>query len=401
MMPALPLHMSPAEPRPLLNELLVSADSHILEPRDLWEVRIDRAFRERAPRLVSEAHGDQWYADGHYPMGRLGLGGAAGIRFEDPHCLTVHARHADLRAGAMDPVARLMDIDRDGVFAEVLFPTATLHAYRIPDPVLVSAIFRAYNQWIAELCAAAPRRLKGVALLNVDNVAEAVSELERAARRGLVAAALPVQPAQGSYDQAEFAPLWEAAQDLELPLVLHVGSERWHPGVRPLQEQTYGLAPLLQRELEIRACLASLILYGVFERYPRLRIGAAEYEASWIPYFLYRLDDCYTQRFQGLHGRRFRGAALPSDFFRSNVFVSFQQDPHCVRDLSVIGEDNLLWGSDYPHAESTFPRSREILGGLLAGSDADSRRRITHLNAARLFHIELPGAAPGAGASER
>jgi predicted TIM-barrel fold metal-dependent hydrolase len=119
-----------------------------------------------------------------------------------------------------------------------------------------------------------------------------------------------------------------------------------------------------------------------------LRVGSAEHELAWVPYFLDRLDYTYTQRARRAHWHRYRGDALPSDFFRQNAFLSFQEDAMGIRDRALIGVASLMWGSDYPHTESTFPRSRSILGRILDGVPDEEQRQITSGNAARLYGFE-------------
>jgi predicted TIM-barrel fold metal-dependent hydrolase len=148
-------------------------------------------------------------------------------------------------------------------------------------------------------------------------------------------------------------------------------------------------------DAQVRHSLADLIFSGVFERFPRLRVGSVEHELGWIPFFLDRLDYAYTDRpRRGPEWRRFSDPdALPSDFFRRNVFASFQQDPNALRLLDVLGEDTPAWGSDYPHTESTFPRSREILGALLADLPPADAARIAATNCARLYGFDVPALA--------
>ena len=152
--------------------------------------------------------------------------------------------------------------------------------------------------------------------------------------------------------------------------------------------RTSRAALLANADYWVRVSLAHLTLEGVFERYPRLRVGSAEHELAWVPYFLDRLDYTYTQRARRAHWHRYRGDALPSDFFRRNAFLSFQEDAMGIRDRSLIGVESLMWGSDYPHTESTFPRSRVILERILDGVSREERRQITAGNVARLYRFE-------------
>jgi predicted TIM-barrel fold metal-dependent hydrolase len=364
---------------------LISSDSHIIEPPDLWEKRIDRAFRDRAPRLVHEGEVDQWYADG-VKFGNIGTNQQAGLRFEAPEKLTASGRMATAPLGGFDPHAHVHDMDIDGVAGGVLYPSQGLTVYRVPDSELLSAILRAYNDWLADFCRTYPHRLKGIAMLNVDQVDEAVRELQRAARMGLAGAMIPLRPMQHRYDHPMYEPLWAAAQDLEMPLSLHVGTYRWQPGTDP-NAMSQDVVEFSNREYDVRTAIAALIFAGVFERHPRLRVGAVEFEVAWVPYFLSRMDNTYTERAVGVQRERFKDGMLPSDFFRRNVFISFQEDDLGIQLRSYVGVDNLMWGSDYPHAESTFPRSREIVERILQDVPEEEKAKIAGGNAARLYRF--------------
>jgi hypothetical protein len=145
----------------------------------------------------------------------------------------------------------------------------------------------------------------------------------------------------------------------------------------------------------VRESLADLILSGVFERHPGLHVGTVEHELGWIPFFLEQMDYTYTDRPVRGPWHRFPPGVLPSDFFHSNVFASFQEDRTGVRVRDVIGVGSLLWGSDYPHTEATFPRSREILGEMLAGLPRQEVAAIVSTNAAALYPVDLPAVPRG------
>jgi predicted TIM-barrel fold metal-dependent hydrolase len=364
---------------------LISSDSHIIEPADLWETRLDRQFRERGPQLVHEGDTDQWYADG-VKFGNIGTNQQAGLRFEAPERLTAVGSMNTIPLGGVDPHAHVRDMDLDSVAGGVLYPSQGLTVYRVPDGQLLSAIFRAYNDWLADFCKPYPNRLKGIAMLNVDDPNDAASELQRAAKIGLAGAMIPLRPMAHRYDHPSYEPLWAAAQDLGMPLSLHVGTYRWQPGLDP-NAMRQDIVEFTNRDYDVRTPIAAMIYAGVFERYPELRVGAIEFEVSWAPYFLTRLDNVYTERAVGRKLARFKGDMLPSDFFRRNVFISFQEDDLGVRLRSVIGVENLMWGSDYPHAESTFPKSREIVERILKDVPEEEQAMIAGRNAARLYHF--------------
>jgi predicted TIM-barrel fold metal-dependent hydrolase len=368
---------------------MLSSDSHVIEPPDLWEKRLEARFRERAPRVVQEADGDWWIVDGYRTNSFQG-GAQVGKRFETPEALKPAARFADVRPGAYLPEAHLEDNEHDGVYGSVLYPTEGLLLFSVPDSALLTAIFRVYNDWIADFCNAAPSRLKGIAMINVDDVSAAVKELERCRGRGLAGAMITVYPPETrSYDHPDYEPFWAAAQDLEMPLSLHIATNR--PSPQQPWEEFRVIKPALFANADhwVRVSLGHLIFSGVFERYPRLFVGSVEHELSWIPHFLDRLDYTYTQRAQREGWHRFQSQALPSDFFHRNVFLSFQEDHLGIRDRALIGVDSLMWGSDYPHTEATFPRSQQILERILTDVPEPEREKITSSNVARLYHFDL------------
>ena len=366
---------------------MLSSDSHVVEPPDLWEKRIDPKFRDRAPYLAHEEDGDQWYADG-VMFGSTGVAGQAGQRFEDGSKLHWKGRYEeDIPLGGFDPHAHVKDLDADHIVADVLYPTQGLSVWLVPDGELLSAIFRAYNDWMADFCGPYPDRLKGIGMVNVDDVAEGVEELKRCAQMGMAGAMIPTGPFV-RYDDPRYEPLWATAQDLDMPLSLHIGCLRARRGDQ-LPDVNVDAVEFLLLDFTMQKALSSIILSGVFERYPRLKVAAVEFEASWAPYFMRKLDDCYKNRVAGYShmAHRFKEGFLPSDFFRSNVYISFQEDDLLLPLRHEIGVDNLMWGSDYPHAESTFPFSKSVVERILEGIPDDEKAKIAGLNTARLYNL--------------
>jgi predicted TIM-barrel fold metal-dependent hydrolase len=280
----------------------------------------------------------------------------------------------------------------DGVWGACLQPSQGLFWYRLPDSELLTALCAAYNNWIADFCHAAPSRLKGIGMLNVDDIDAACQELERCVELGLVGAFLPVYPLPDRpYRHPIYDRLWWTAQDLEMPLLLHIGTPR---GGIPGCEFTMDIneltaAGLVNSDYWIRYSLTAMIFAGVFERYPRVRVGSVEHETAWIPHWLKQMDFTYRERPTLTRGWKSRQGLLPSDYWHRNMFVEFMEDDYGVRLRDVIGVDNLLWGNDFPHAESTWPRSRAFLGRILAGVPEVEQRKITTDNAAKLFRFSL------------
>ncbi|MEO8692681.1 MAG: amidohydrolase family protein [Acidimicrobiales bacterium] len=374
---------------------MISADSHVIEPPDVWTQRLQNEWGERAPQVRRDDDGnDWWYVDGHRTNSFAG-GTQAGVRFADPDALVLADRFENVRAGAYDPDLYVDENLTDGVTASVLYPTQQMQHYAVRNTVLVDATCRAYNDWLAEFTAAQPQRLRGVAALNVDDIETAAAELERAVLRGLAAGLIPVGlPGGRTYADPSFDRLWAVAAALDVPLSLHIGTYRANPDRQAAPvipgAQSASAKPaqtaFATADHWVRQALGDIIFSGVFERFPGLRIVSAEHEVGWLPFFVERMDYTYTQR--ATKGHRFAAGTLPSDFVRNNVWAQFCEDPSAAAVAQAVGSDRILWGSDYPHSEGLFPRSREVFADRTALLDATARQRIATDNAALLYQID-------------
>ena len=373
----------------MTNEVVISSDSHVFEPPDMWTNRIDAKFRDRAPRMQRVGETDQLFVEEDQMLAGIGLISNAGARFEAPETISAHARFEDVHVGGYDPDEHIRDMKLDGVSGEVLYPSQGLFCFKIVDSQLMSATFRAYNDWLAEFCKTNPDRLKGQAMINLDDVQDGIEELERAAKRGLIGAMIAEYPLEERrYDSPEYLPFWAAAQDLNMPLSLHTATIR--------QGRGRSAGALSVRDASDRATkvfyparsMCDMIFSGVFERYPGLKVAIVEFELSWVPYLLTSMDYTYTERHEEA-SYRFKGDVRPSDFFHRNIYLSFQEDDVGIRLRDIIGVDQLMWGSDYPHSESTFPKSREILDQILEGVPQEERSKIVGSNVAKLYNFDL------------
>jgi predicted TIM-barrel fold metal-dependent hydrolase len=382
----------------MLPELILSSDSHVFEPPDLWQTRIDAAFRARAPRMVRIDGADQIVIEADQILSGIGLISNAGARFDAPETISAQGRFEDVHRGGYDPAQHLADMELDGVSGEVLYPSQGLFYFRVADGALMSAIFRAYNDWLAEFCRTDPARLKGIAMINLDDVGDGIRELERAAKLGLAGAMISEYPLEHRrYDQPEYEPFWAAATALGMPLSLHTATRR--------QGKIRGAGDKTLRDASSRATKAfypalsmcDMIFSGVFERHPTLTLAIVEFELSWAPHILSTMDYTYRER----HGEaiyRFKDGMRPSDFFHRNVVLSFQEDGVGIRLRDEIGVNNMMWGSDYPHSESTFPQSRKILAEILAGVPTDEQAKIVGTTTARVYGFDVACRRQGAHA---
>ncbi|MGP3922430.1 amidohydrolase family protein [Streptomyces sp. 8N616] len=330
---------------------LVSADSHIVEPPALFRDRLDRRWQEHAPRLVPDRDGGERYVfPGSTRSVGLGLAASAGAPGDD--LMETGTRFADIRPGAWQPGPRLADQDADGVAAEVLYPTVGLFLLRHLNREFSAACMAAYNGWLADFCAAAPDRLIGCGASAVTAPEEAARDLRRIRDSGLKGAVVPLEPSAGGYADEEFDVLWETAAELEMPITFHA-----LPPVRQAPAAGPGAAAILPL-WDAQELLTGLVLGGVLQRRPELRLVFAEFDAGWVPHFLQRLDHYFHRHYRWLKldGRIDRP---PSEYIARSVHFTFQDDPVALR-LTGPACSNLMWASDFPHAESTWPTSRSV-----------------------------------------
>ena len=361
---------------------IISSDSHVMEPADLWTSRIDG---DRAPRVLRNEDRPGWsfHAPGLPPSTVAGAWGAGRSGTE----LKEHLEHAGpetARPSGWDPAARLEDQDIDGVHAEVLYGTLGMRLFRITDGGLQLELFRAYNDWLAEYCAYAPDRLHGLALLSLWDVDAGVRELERCAALGMKGAMIWGYPPD---DRPYYAPmydrLWAAAQDLDLPLSLHIVT-----GMGEESRVDFRAAAVRYMHLvhEVQRSISQLVLGGVLERFPRVRIVAAECDIAWLPHWVQRMDHA-QQKFGAMMDVPLSMA--PSDYVRRQVWLTFTDDELGAAGLQEMGADAVMWGSDFPHTDSTWPNSRKVIKEDFEGVPEAVTQKIVCDNAARLYNIEL------------
>src|SRR5499427_5206608 len=271
--------------------LVLSCDSNVFEPPDLWQTRIDKVFRDRALRIERIDGGDNVVVEADQLLSGIGLISNAGARFEAPETISPQGRFEDVLSGGYDPEQHLKDMALDGVAGEVLYPSQGLFYFKVGDTGLMSAIFRAYNDWLADFCATDRARLKGIAMINLDDVQDGIRELERAARLGLAGAMITEYPLEHRrYDQPEYEQFWAAAQALGMPLSLHTATRR-QGKIRGAGEQTLRDASSRSTKAFYPALsMCDMIFSGVFERYPRLTVAIVEFELSWAPHILTSMD---------------------------------------------------------------------------------------------------------------
>ncbi len=375
--------------------MMISADSHVIESADVYASLVPR-WGERSPVVRRADDGTDWWWVDAQRTNSFAPGTQAGRRFEDTDALVLSDSIDNVRSQVWSPDRYVDDNVADGVVASILYPTQQLQHYAVRNSALVADTCRVYNDWLAEFCATRPDRLRGVAALNSDDPRAAAAELDRAISRGLAGAMLPVGlPHGATYADRCYEPIWNTAAALGVPVSFHIGTYRANPArdkvVVIAGAQTATTRPVqsafTNADSYVRNVLADLIFSGVLERHPELRIVSAEHEIGWFAHFVERMDHTYTQR--ATRGYRFADAAVPSDFVRRQVFVQFCEDPLAPVAIDAVGARNVLWGSDYPHSEGTFPRSRELVSTILASCRATDRRSVLIDNSCALYGIDV------------
>jgi predicted TIM-barrel fold metal-dependent hydrolase len=366
---------------------MISADSHVSEPPDLWAERVDKRFRDRAPQIVVDPPGltgAYFMAEGVKPH-PIGIGIAAGKSAQEITKILKNSTYADARRGGWDPVERLKDNELDGVEADVLYTTLGFRIFWIRDAALQVECFRVYNDWIAELCRHAPKRMAGLALISLYDPKQGAAELERCAKMGLKGAMIWASPPESQpYSSDIYDPFWSAAQALNMPVSLHsitgMGREsQWDfkPGNRHM-----AFTVLVH---EVEQSFSVLIFSGVLERFPKLKIVSAENNCGWLPYYLQRMDHTY-ERFAKVEGAKM--SMKPSEYFRRQMYCTYIDDAVGVANRHAVGVENLMWSSDYPHTSSSWPYSQDVVArDFPGGVSAEDRYKMTRGNAARLYGL--------------
>src|SRR5579872_6950458 len=364
---------------------LISADSHVSEPPDLWVTRCDKKYRERAPRLALNPNGKEgayFLYEGHEPH-PIGIGLGAGKSPAELKEFLTRATYADARPGGWDPAERLKDNALDGVEADVLYTTLGFRIFWLRDSRLQADCFRAYNDWLAEYCSYAPKRMAGLALIPLYDPQAGARELERCARMGLKGAMIWCSPPQEQpYSSGLYDPFWAAAEEMKLLLSLHaitgMGMEsQWSWGER------YMRTTVLSHEIE--RSFSVLIFSGVLDRFPRLQIVSAENNCGWLPYYLQRMDRVFER---SQVSADFTNRLKPSEYFRRQMYCTYIDDYVGVANRQLDGVDRIMWSSDYPHQASSWPHSQEVVARDFAEATAEDRYQITRGNVARLYGFD-------------
>lgn len=379
---------------------MISVDDHIdlqYLPADLWTSRLPARLSEVAPRVVEEEHGYAWVC-GDRRWGTWAGGPVKGPRPARDFKTALERGGVD-EPGVLRPTIpelRLSDMTRDGIEASFMF--GPIQSFVADDPELRVAIHRAYNEWLVELCSAAPTRLFGVAALPglAEDRDAAIAELYRiASETSLKQVNFLVGQANDLY-RPEWEPFWAAAEETGLVVSFHVGgaspkgglaSLASHSGERPANVFAFSKAFITAFVDTFHGLLAE----GVLDRHPGAKVLLAEVGLGWLPWLVHEMDYRYERLLDRRAYWEARGGIHltmpPSEVWKRNFWVTFQDDPVGLAQIEFCNEDHLLWASDYPHPDSTFPDSRKIAEEQMARLTPAQRRKILRDNALALYGL--------------
>ena len=355
---------------------IISADSHINTPRYLYEEFAPSKYRDRLPVVESTDEGDYWVFEGTRRPGVIGLSAAAGKKPDEYGVKAV--RFDEVRPGSWDTGARIADQDIDGLDAEVIYYSG-LQADSAKDLELRLVMIQTYNDWLVSFTGGAPDRLVGLAAIPMWDVSLACAEAERAAKLGLRGAIIPSWPPGEPYIDDSWDPLWATFADLALPVSMHLGA-------RPHWVRLDNCSPayLAVSKITMAEPLAIMLFGGPLVKHPGLRIVTAEAGIGWLAYQKEWMDNVYKRhRFW----TQLEMPELPSVYFERQVFSTFQEDRPGIVTRHLIGLDNIMWASDYPHSDTTWPHSKKFIDDQFEGVPDDERAKIVCTNAARLYGL--------------
>jgi predicted TIM-barrel fold metal-dependent hydrolase len=373
---------------------LISADSHVNPRTEMWAEYLAPEFRDRAPRVESTDEADFEVFEGkRKPIANLS---SVGGRRPEEYTATIR-RFDEVRPGGWEPAARLEDQDIDGVEAEVLFGAVGNAPLASEDPRLARASFTAYNHWLADFCSLDPNRLIGLAGIPCDDPADAVTEVEDAAAHGLRGAVIPHVPGSGEWQDDSWEPFWRAVLDKGWPVHLHVSSgvrRTLSTGTNTAQPPGAGgstrgdlfMNSLVASKLETPLSLGRFVFGGTLARYPDLKLVSVEAQIGWVPFWKYYIDHLYEKH---RWWTNFQLPEPPSTYADRQIWFTFMEDPPGIELAHRCGLDRIMWSSDYPHSETTYPHSRKIAAEILSNLPPDQFRRVVRDNCAELYGLNI------------
>jgi len=366
---------------------MIDAEMHVMEPVDLWERYIDPEFKARAPRRLSERRWDiRTVVEGEVMASMVGGDWPA---LTDAEEKALGDRYAEEIARNFDPASQVLAMDKEGLDLAILFPTSAMYitAFSKMDARFAAAACRAYNDWLHDYIRAAdPKRMFGAAAVSPHDVGTAVLEAHRAVNElGMKAIFLrPNIYNDRPWHDHFYDPLWAACQELNVPVGFHetTGSRMKAAGADRFT--SLGIAHISTHSMEQMLACMDVIMGGVMERFPRLRIAFLEGQCGWLPFWLHRMDEHHEWREP--YGEMTHLAMPPSEYFRRQGFCAVECDEDFVSHVvDAFGDDNLVTTTDYPHGDSKYPKAMDRF--LTLPLNEKSKKKILWDNVLRLYNL--------------
>jgi len=358
---------------------LISADSHICEVEACYE-QIDPKFRDRRPVAANDPDIGAFIRipdiDMKVPMGSLCRAGVPPEKWNRP------VPWEELHPAGYDPKARVAIQEEEGVLAEVIYPSVGMVICNHTDWDYKKACFDAYNLWLAEFCEHAPQRLLGIGMAACRTPEEGVREVAELKEMGFHGVMLCGDPAFEDYHHPSYDALWEASVGLGMPVNFHILTTRGDLG-----GAARGPA-IINQIMTIRGnqnIITMMILGAVFERHPELKVILVENDAGWLPHFGFRMDHAWER-----HRWWMETGAIqrkPSEYLMENVYATFQDDYSVKLVLDGLNLERVMWASDFPHGDGTYPQSQEIAAEMTDGMTPEQQQAILHGNASTLYGV--------------
>lgn len=374
---------------------VISADCHvdlIWLPPDLFTGNAPAALKDRMPFVADGPRGREWVTKNGASFGLDTGMGSAGRLYEPGKIhrsdrMAATGLYEDGKKGIRrltDPDLRLKEQDRDGVQAEVLYGILGA-TNRLNDNEAAGTMLRIYNDWLADFCKTHPERYAGLANIPNHDIGEAVAEIERVAKRGNVRG---LEIAR-RFDMTAlwdpwWNPVWDAIAASGLPVHFHTigGPGRDFSKLTGKTLLAARAASISSFQMHMADVLMSVIFAGVLEHRPNMKVVIGESGTGWIPYILDRMDAEWEDQFKELDL-----TMRPSEYWRRQCYATYQSDPIGVKLIEELGEDNIMWGSDFPHPDGVWPDSQEYIERELGHLPAATRQKIVCDNAAKLYRF--------------
>ena len=374
---------------------IIDADAHVNEPPNLWQEGVPAKWKERAPRVEHTERGDVWLFDGGRERWPVGLTATAG---QSPFQIAPMGQtYEKMRPGSFDTAARLADLDADGIFAQVLYPSVTLKGARIysEERELQLACVRAYNDWLLSFTKPSGGRLIGQAILPTTGLEDSIAELEYAMKGGHKGAVISSFPNGSLFPKSEDEPFWARAEEAGFPICVHIGSFlRSAPASAPKGDAIWkpslgfvARAAWTKAGGQTLDVTCDLLFSGIFERHPRLRILLVESNIGWIPTLLEQADDMF-RRYRWWTGAHREMSEMPSRIFHRNFWATFMVDRSGIELRHRMNVDHLMWSTDYPHSGCDWPDSGLVIERVFEGVPKGEVRKMLHENAKRLYQLD-------------